>query len=284
MPKKESLDPLRVKKMKPVPAILLVLAAIGAISFVDYATGNELSVSVLYLIPITVAVFLLGRNFGLAVSVLSSSLIIIMDLLAGKAYPNLLIPAWNAVAGFLYYVFHALLLSTLIGQLRTIRSVSYKDPLTDAANWRYFEEYLGANLRELSRQAGKLAVAYLDIDDFKSLNDRWGHSVGDEVLKEVVRVAKGNIRANDMIARLGGDEFAILLTDIDYERSAEVLGRIKHELIAEMEKREWKVTFSMGATVFSDARLSIRQIMQEVDRAMYAVKNSGKDGLKIELR
>lgn len=284
MPAGDYLDPARKKKFPPLLAILIVLVFLAAISLVDYRTGYELSVSIFYLIPITLAVLLLGRNFGLVAAVLSALLLVFIDLAAGKEVDDLFVAGWNAAAGSLYYVFHALLLSALLGRIARIREVSYKDPLTGAANWRYFQEYLEANLKELPRGKGRMAIAYLDVDDFKAINDALGHEAGDGVLKTLVESAKGNIRANDMVARLGGDEFAILLAGVDGEEALEILNRIRGSMAAAMAAQGRKATLSIGAIVFSDAALTVRQIISYVDEVMYKVKNGGKDGLRIESR
>ena len=156
------------------------------------------------------------------------------------------------------------------------------DPLTGLLNRRGFVRELSNQIAHARRYGGGGAVLFLDIDDFKYVNDTLGHSVGDEVIGSVARVVERRVRETDVCARLGGDEFGVLLphaTAKDAETlSASLLGAVRG-LDALSLRSGRAVTVSVGVTVFSEpaADLSADDILIDSDLAMYAAKGAGKD-------
>jgi diguanylate cyclase (GGDEF)-like protein len=121
-----------------------------------------------------------------------------------------------------------------------------------------------------------LTLAYLDLDDFKKLNDQFGHVAGDEALQKVVQTAQQNLRHSDLLARLGGDEFALLLPGQGPEGAAALLGRLQKVVRDDMSKRGWPVTLSVGAITFLRPGWDVHRMIQHVDELMYGAKRQGK--------
>jgi diguanylate cyclase (GGDEF)-like protein len=262
-------------------AIPIVATVLLLLFLMDYYTGYEISFSIFYLIPVTLAVLFHGRNLGLAVSVLSAVAWISAELLAGARFSNPVIPLWNSSMRLGYFAFHVLLISGLLQSIEKINRISVHDPLTDVANWRYFEEHANAAIKKAVRDRSKITLAYFDIDNFKSINDTFGHGTGDQILIEITRAVRSTLPAPESLARLGGDEFAILLPDADLDVARELLEKARVRVREEMASRKWDVTLSIGAMVFSVLPSTIGPMLKQVDDLMYEVKNSGKNNLKI---
>lgn len=271
----------RFRSMPLVRAIPIVATVLLLLFMLDYYTGYEVSFSIFYLIPVTLAVLFHGRNLGLAVSVLSAVAWISAELLAGARFSNPVIPLWNSSMRLGYFAFHVLLISGLLESIEKINRISVHDPLTDVANWRYFEEHANAAIKKAVRDRSKITLAYFDIDNFKSINDSFGHGTGDQILIEITRAVRSALPAPDSLARLGGDEFAILLPDADLDAARDVLEKVRIRVREEMASRKWDVTLSIGAMVFSVLPSTIGPMLKQVDDLMYEVKNSGKNGIRI---
>jgi diguanylate cyclase (GGDEF)-like protein len=123
-------------------------------------------------------------------------------------------------------------------------------------------------------------MAYIDIDNFKSINDTLGHGIGDTVLNEIVRQTQMTLRDTDVIARLGGDEFALLLPETDQAGAQIVIQKIQQNLMAVMQANQWPVTFSIGLATFLSSPGTAEDALKMVDGLMYDVKKTSKNGIK----
>ena len=162
----------------------------------------------------------------------------------------------------------------------TIRHQAFYDPLTDLPNRRLFVEYLNLAMAEARRNSRKLAVLFLDLDHFKTINDTLGHETGDKLLKEVAQRLKSCIRESDRAARLGGDEFNILLSDITYPEEAAISVRKILETCKEayvVSGHELKITPSIGISIYPDDGQHVEELMRNADMAMYHAKERGRN-------
>jgi diguanylate cyclase (GGDEF)-like protein len=170
--------------------------------------------------------------------------------------------------------------SSLKTSLERERDMARTDYLTRVANSRYFSEVASQEIKRAGRYQHPFTVAYLDIDDFKQVNDRWGHSTGDELLGLVAHTIRNNIRSTDAVARLGGDEFALLLPETGYDAAAVVVQKVYLSLLAAMGGKAWPVTFSIGVVTFRTPPDSVDGMLKVADAFMYSVKHSGKNRIK----
>jgi len=267
----------------PRPLVLLLaLLLVGFIGATDFLTGFELSFSIFYLIPISLATLAGGRLEGLASAGLSTAAWLTADLLSGHSYSHWLIPYWNSAVRLGYFLLHTLLLDRLLTAMRRQEELSTLDPLTGAANWRQLQERAGLELEKAKRSRKPLIFCYLDLDNFKSINDTLGHEVGDDLLRIVVEAIQRQIRAGDLVARVGGDEFAVLLPETGYRPAHAVLERMQARIIALMRRNGWPVTLSMGAISFSALPSTVDSMVKRADDLMYKVKGGGKNDLRHE--
>lgn len=158
---------------------------------------------------------------------------------------------------------------------------SHRDALTELANRRYFDERLTREA-ELSRVSGQsMSLLMLDLDDFKSVNDRYGHLVGDEVLRQAARLLESRTRRSDLCARLGGEEFAVLLAS---DHDEDELVSVAEDLRAAFEQFDWtavaaglKVTISIGAATITEVDHDPLRLLDLADRRLYAAKRAGRN-------
>ena len=154
------------------------------------------------------------------------------------------------------------------------------DPLTGLPNRLLFNDRLSLELAHAQRRSKKLAVMLLDLDNFKDINDSWGHTVGDKVLKSVGKRLIGFLRRSDSIARMGGDEFLILLPEIERGEDADtialkILDAFKDPFI--IGAKEIYTTTSIGIAIYPDDGVSPDMLMKNADMAMYSVKKQGRN-------
>lgn len=166
-----------------------------------------------------------------------------------------------------------------------LAQLSITDGLTRLHNHRYFQDQLAREIKRCERTGDPLAMILADIDDFKQLNDRFGHATGDEVLVRIAGLMNEVIRESDFLARYGGEEFAILTTGTDLA-GAETLAekirlRIAHEQWqpADHENQSIGVTVSMGIALYRGDR---RAFFRDADRALYTAKDMGKNCVVVD--
>jgi diguanylate cyclase (GGDEF)-like protein/PAS domain S-box-containing protein len=158
-----------------------------------------------------------------------------------------------------------------------LRHQAFHDGLTGLANRALFADRVEHALQRLARQHGYLAVLFIDLDDFKTVNDSLGHGVGDELIREVSDRLRRSVREGDTAARLGGDEFAVLLEDTDPEAASRAAERILDALHARFRigRRQLTVGASVGVAIGSRTQ-SVSDVMRNADVAMYRAKDAGK--------
>lgn len=267
----EHQDNLRVMLIAWIIVVLL--------GVIDFFSGYELSFSLFYLLPVALVSWYVGREQGLVISIASAAIWLMANVLAGESFSSTLIQYWNTGIRLGFFLTVALLLSELRLSLEHERTLSRTDYLTGALNSRAFYELAEAEIHRSQRYGSPLTIVHIDLDNFKVVNDRFGHSVGDELLQNVVSIIKRNIRVTDAVARLGGDEFAVLLLKVDEESTRMIIPRLHQVLVKEMEQRGWPVTFSMGVLICNETPASVNEMLHQVDQLMYTVKNDGKDGV-----
>jgi diguanylate cyclase (GGDEF)-like protein len=270
------LSSLSLKKLSFSSRVLLfsgLLAAILILGILDYATGAELAFSIFYLFPVGIAAWYLGWEAGVALSILSALAWYVADAFTQTTpYDNPFIPAWNTGVRLMTFLIVTVLINALHTTLEREALNARIDPLTGAPNTRAFYEAAEIQISLLKRYQRPFSILYLDIDNFKELNDTRGHSAGDSALKVVIQTLKQILRSGDIVARLGGDEFAILLTEAD-ARAAEIVStRIQSAIRSKLT-----LTCSIGALTCVAPPPSVDELVRKVDHLMYEAKRGGKD-------
>jgi diguanylate cyclase (GGDEF)-like protein len=154
------------------------------------------------------------------------------------------------------------------------------DKLTGLANRKGFYEQVEIELERQSRYGHPIAVAYIDIDDLKQINDSLGHSEGDRVIQAIGGVFSSSIRVMDIAARIGGDEFAIVFPELDIESAEKATQKIRSAL-GGVRTSLGPVKASIGVAIFATSPDSVDDMLRAADRIMYSVKNAEKDAVRI---
>jgi diguanylate cyclase (GGDEF)-like protein len=238
----------------------------------DYLTGDDVVFTLFYIVPVAVATLLTGRAAGTLVAVLCAAI----AWSVGPHQRNLYAVSWNTFSELILYLVLVWLLSDLKRRAELEAERALTDSLTGLPNRRGFQE---AALRELerSRRYGQpITLAFLDVDDFKIVNDRLGHQIGDQVLETLAGIFRRRLRVVDVAARLGGDEFALLMPSTDETEASVLLQDLVAQVVAETRARDWPVGVSIGAATFSPAPSDLERVLHQADALMYEVKRVGK--------
>ena len=269
-----------LEKRSKLFVIAVGFALIGAIGILDLLTGYEFVFSLFYLLPISLVTWFTGRRLGIVASLVSTLVWLISDVAAENPYTHLVIYVWNTIMGFGFFIIVTLLLSTLKIALEHEKELARTDYLTGALNPRVFYDVLQTEINRSHRYKNPFTIAYIDLDNFKTVNDEFGHAIGDQVLCFVVNQVKNHLRKTDMVARLGGDEFALLLPETKQESAQVVLSKLQSDILAGMQQSNWPVTLSIGVLTCIDAPHTTDEAIRMVDDLMYSVKRGSKNEIK----
>ena len=276
---------------RPLPTLQRVLVMTGCLGLValvgllESASDSELAFSVFYLVPICLATVAIGAWAGYAFSAVSSLGWALAEL-TGPAvtYSHVVVPYWNTLSRFVMFAAVTYLLASSRSALAHAHELARVDHLTAIPNVRHFYEAGELEIKRARRSDQPISVAYLDIDNFKSVNDLLGHSVGDRLLQLVGRVLRNRVRSTDVVARLGGDEFGMLLPDTSAEGARQLIHDLRNTLLEEVRIERLPVTFSIGVITFAEPPRTVDEMVARADHLMYQVKGTGKDDVAFETR
>jgi predicted signal transduction protein with EAL and GGDEF domain len=214
---------LKNRFVNTTAGILLLLI----VSSIDLMQGHRFSFSLFYLAPISLIAWYQGRIAGIVFAVLSAMIWFLIDLYARGFHLAIWLMGWNAILRFGFFLITTWLLSALREAYSREQNLARKDFLTQIWNRFAFYELAEIEVARARRYQHPLSLAYIDLDNFKKVNDRFGHSTGDELLKRVVDLITSYIRKTDLFSRLGGDEFALLLPQTPGNTAITLLERIQ---------------------------------------------------------
>jgi diguanylate cyclase (GGDEF)-like protein/PAS domain S-box-containing protein len=169
--------------------------------------------------------------------------------------------------------------------LEVLREQAIRDPLTGLFNRQYLDETLMREIRRDRRRRAPFSVVMLDIDHFKIFNDTYGHAAGDEVLKELGKLLRDNVRASDIACRYGGEEFVVVLLDADQAAALPTVKRISLDIKRKQCVYRGQtlpgITVSAGLAQYPMHGTSAEELLRAADEAMYAAKNAGRDRIEV---
>jgi diguanylate cyclase (GGDEF)-like protein len=253
------------------------VCAIGLIATVDYLTGIEVRTFPLYYVPISLLAWKHGRAGAVLGATACAAAWFASNVIAGLHYSALNIWVINTAVQGISFAAVGILIAVLRDSLVRERALNRIDPLTLLLNSRAFYDDAQGLLSLCQRKGYALTVAYVDLDNFKDVNDRLGHRAGDKLLHDVGRVFRHLVRPSDLVARLGGDEFAILLPHTDASGALPMLERVRVALRTAFESAAVPVTASIGAVTFESAPRDIEEMVHDADACMYSAKKQGGD-------
>lgn len=260
----------------------LGLVAVILLGLLQFLTGSELSFSFFYLFPIAFVGWHAGARWAGALAVAGALASVIADKAAGLPYSSMSHELRDAAVTFGVLAAIGYLFSSLRIELERESANARKDTLTGAANPRHFMEALGAEISRAHRYAHGFALAYIDLDGFKTVNDTHGHAAGDEVLRRVVEALRRSIRETDVLARMGGDEFALLLPETGLADAEATLRKLHAVVLESARDLGLSVGFSAGLVGGPPPLEDAETILGFADQLMYEAKAAGKGRLRAQ--
>jgi diguanylate cyclase (GGDEF)-like protein len=272
------------------------VVALALIGFLDYVSGPWMSFVLLYVAPVLAASWWLGRGPALVAATAASICWFAAEVWGHPGEP-IHVVVWNAVSQLVMLLAIAGMTVRIRGDQQRLRTINRRladllgdaerlartDALTGLANARAFTERLRQEVARAHREPTPLCLAYIDIDNFKRVNDAHGHAAGDELLRVTAQAIRETVRASDVAARLGGDEFAVLFVGM----RAEAAEATAHRLLARLERiTELYPGLSLGASIgmamYPSVPESAEEMIRAADAAMYEAKRRGKRRVVLE--
>ena len=269
-------------KLPPSLVTVLALLLCVVVGVVDGILGHVYSLIPFYLAPVIIAAWFVGRKVGYLLSCTSSLAWLVVEITGGLYFKFDFAMYWNDAMKLLLFLLTTTVISALKEALDREKLISRTDHLTGMPNRRSYYDLVEGEIKRNNRYEDPFTIAYLDIDNFKVVNDTKGHAEGDKLLRRVGRILSKATRETDMAARLGGDEFALLLPETDAESALTVANKVRQQLHKYVEKR-WPVTFSIGMVTYLKSPATIDEVIGLADRLMYKAKESSKDAMYREV-
>ena len=251
------------------------------VSLVDYATGPDVGLSLFYILIVVLVAWKRGEKLLTLVAAMASSAVWLAAEWVTIGAPSHGVLILNAMTRLVILVVVGLVICRLRSSLHTETLLARTDFVTGALNSRAFHMETEKEIKRSQRYTRPLAVCYLDLDGFKSVNDSLGHSQGNEVLRAVAGVLQANVRSTDSVGRIGGDEFAVLLPEIDCEGARATVKKLRTALQDAMNASAWPVTASIGVAAYETPPSEVDALLKKADEMMYLAKSSGKNRVRV---
>ncbi len=270
----------------PSKKILLVLTALVAfplIAFLDRRTGLEFNFAFFYLLTIVSLTWYGGRAVGYTLIAIGTLIIITFDYLRQQNDVDYGIVVWDSFWSMMTLFLGVILVNRLRTSLEREKSLSRTDSLTGLHNRRFFRETAEDRREWCRRHQAPLTLAYVDLDNFKAVNDTLGHDEGDRLLVTVARLMEKNLRKTDLLARIGGDEFILLLPESDASLARAIVERLQKAIQETAQHHRWPISASVGVVTDPQCQVNCEKLIRRADELMYKVKQAGKGALLSEV-
>jgi diguanylate cyclase (GGDEF)-like protein len=261
---------------------LVGLVLVLLIGVFDYLTTNEYQLDFFYFFPIFIVTWVGSTKAGFNISTFAALFWAIVFKALGLVSFTWSNHFWNTSIELAIFYSFVFLVSELKQYSRKLEELANEDTLTGIANRRAFNRIAFAELNRSRRFGSPFSIIYIDIDNFKAVNDSRGHNAGDTLLQKVASALQENSRNVDTVARMGGDEFAILLPETNAADAKMTTERIAKVLSQFETDKYGAVTFSTGIVAFLEPPSSLEEMISIADRVMYSVKNQGKNNIAFE--
>jgi diguanylate cyclase (GGDEF)-like protein len=264
---------------------IMAIGIIGVIliGYANHQAGLEFSASIFYLLPVALVSWCAGRREGVFIALCSSVSWSVAEFYAGRDYSHPIIHYWNMVVMFGFFFIVTFALSGFKKALEKEKNLARVDSLTGVANSRSFFASVEKEIERSQRYRHPLTILYLDCDNFKNVNDNFGHQIGNRLLRSLAVNLQNQTRTTDTVARLGGDEFAVLMPETGDQVVPKAIERLHIRLVDSLRKKGWPVSLSMGAAIYLHPPGSAEELIKSADRLMLQAKNEGKNTVRFKI-
>lgn len=256
------------------------IAAILLVGYLGYHTGNEISMMLLYALPVFVVARFCGKWEGIVIAICATASWLLVNVIHQPSGESAAIFSWNAFTRFGIFVLIAYTVS-LQGKLRAAlereKLRANTDRLTGLLNKGAFRERVEEEMLRAQRYHHPLSLAFIDLDNFKQVNDSQGHARGDKLLLLVSETLTHTIRKTDFAGRIGGDEFTIFFPETDEEQVRNAVDKLVTALDIMTGQSGWQVTASIGVITCWDNCDTYDALLGKADKLMYVAKEKGKN-------
>ncbi len=257
---------------------VMCAAAMFAVAYFDFLIGRHANLFILQTIPVVLATWKVGRTAGIMLAIGGPLLALQTEvtLYSGEGVP---IIVFNELLRMGVFVMAALALWQIRRQGAELARLSMTDALTSLGNRRSFIKRGVEAVARARRTPQPLSLVFIDLDNFKQVNDEHGHDTGDMVLQVVANSIRAGLRDTDFAARLGGDEFAIILYNAAAPGARHVTEKIRERIADALAQTELGVTASIGVATFNEPPQDFEAALALADTQMYEVKSSSKNNV-----
>ena len=261
----------------------LGLVATAAVGMADYGVarllGYDFVATGFYMVPIGFVAFVGGRRNGMVIALAAALTETVATYAALVDATNIWAVPISILLELVVFVATAYSHGAIRRLVERERHLSRQDSVSGVVNSLGFREAAGWEVSRARRWPQVVSLIYLDVDDFKAVNDQQGHARGDEVLRIIGRAMKQSLRESDVVARVGGDEFAALMPGTDEEGCRAATSRVHLAITRDLAEAGFAVTASVGATTFPSAPETVDELIGAGDDAMFKVKRGSKNGV-----
>jgi diguanylate cyclase (GGDEF)-like protein len=254
--------------------IVIIIAAL------KIAVGHDIPIADFFLIPVVGLGWLARSRVCGYVAAICAAIATVVIAIVGPATAQLGVALAAAAIRLVLYVIVLALLDVLYRRQIQNDAEARTDHKTGVANARAFQTFAEAEIGRSRRNGSPLSLLYLDIDDFKNVNDRFGHTSGDRMLAAVSHVMRTSVRVNDVVARVGGDEFVALMPETNRFAAAAGARRVRTELGRLTTPDGKPIHCSIGLATLTSPPRSVDELIHEADTLMYRAKQKGKNRIE----
>jgi len=269
-------------KKRPVFVWWLSVLVVLVICYIFILAEKYMDISILLVIPVLLVSWYGSNKAGSILAMLSALLITVARIVA--VHNN---EAIYYLYSFLGTLGTLLLVAIIVTNFRKVHRVESDaadtDTLTGLHSQRSFYTYVEREINRSKRYGHRFSIAYIDVDNFKYVNDTLGHDSGDKLLIELSKCLIFSLRATDVVARIGGDEFVCLFPETGATEAKEAILKAEKALKHSMQNRSWPVSFSVGVVTFEKVPKDVHKAIKIADELMYSVKNCNKDNIAYKI-
>ena len=263
--------------MKDKPNYLYFAVAL-VMTFIVFFADRHVNINMnwFYVLPVA---YIAWCSKSISITILST--VISTFLFSFQQYSSVCPPyfLWDSIVNVSFYIISGTIIIKLKKLLDREKGNARTDFLTGLKNKQGFHESLVSEKERFCRNEKPFTVAFLDLDNFKTVNDNFGHDAGDNLLVNIAKIIISNIRKYDIAARLGGDEFALLLVESDPVLVEQRLQKLRDTINVELKKIHSETSVSVGAVTYTKREYIDEDMIKEADIEMYLIKRNGKNGI-----